>query len=349
MRALLYLLLLITCVFGDVTVKGIKLQSRQDNYYDGYIKDYEIYNSNNGVDWSLSKKGSLSNNKLEQVILFPTIVTTRYIKIVALNDFLNTTNAAISEISLIDKNNISISRSTWNVSVDSEVDKNDGNGVWGPPVLAIDGKLSTFWITDYRKPAPYPHQFIIDTGEIFETSPIVPIIWDKSADNILGYKVYYSTTPKVYTTFVDVKLNNTYTLSGLTPNNIYYVVVTAYNATGESPPSNELVLKIIDKNLPSAPISKPTVVENITRYINVLTSIDGKITYNSIGKIPYPVITGQKYKTLIVTELDPAFPQNTRYINILMNLPNDLEYKTIGKVAYPYVKNQTYKTAIINE
>lgn len=79
----------------------------------------------------------------------------------------------------------------------------------------------------------------------------------------------------------------------------YKVTVRAVNKIGLiSPPSSE-VSYIREIFTPVAPIIIPNAK---IRYINVQMSIDGGTTYKSIGKIPYPPITGQKYKTTIITE-----------------------------------------------
>src|SRR5262245_8625107 len=65
--------------------------------------------------------------------------------------------------------------------------------------------------------------------------------WNPNVEpDVAGYKVYREPTPGVYDTTIDVGRVTRFTdpsLSDLTP---YYYAVTAYNAAGESSPSNEV-------------------------------------------------------------------------------------------------------------
>jgi len=47
-----------------------------------------------------------------------------------------------------------------------------------------------------------------------------------------GYKVYVGTASGTYGTSIDVRNVITYTLTGLTPGQIYYIAVTAYDTSG---------------------------------------------------------------------------------------------------------------------
>ena len=46
-----------------------------------------------------------------------------------------------------------------------------------------------------------------------------------------GYKVYYGTVTKAYTNSIDVGNLTTFTLTGLTQGQTYYIVVTAYDTS----------------------------------------------------------------------------------------------------------------------
>ena len=69
----------------------------------------------------------------------------------------------------------------------------------------------------------------------------VTVAWDPSPSgaNVLGYRVKRRTADTAYTV-VGTTPQTTATLSGLSQGRTYYFIVTAYNATQESDPSNEI-------------------------------------------------------------------------------------------------------------
>jgi hypothetical protein len=58
----------------------------------------------------------------------------------------------------------------------------------------------------------------------------VKLAWNAS-NGAAGYKIYYGTVSKNYTSFVDVKNNLTYTFPDLPDGNTYYFVATAYDTS----------------------------------------------------------------------------------------------------------------------
>ena len=70
----------------------------------------------------------------------------------------------------------------------------------------------------------------------------VILVWDASVSMVDGYWLYYGPTSGSYTARIDVGTATTYTITGLTGDQTYYFVVTAYDRTGsvESPFSNEV-------------------------------------------------------------------------------------------------------------
>jgi hypothetical protein len=68
------------------------------------------------------------------------------------------------------------------------------------------------------------------------------LAWDPSPDtSVTGYVVYYGTAAGSYTQSVDVGNRTTYPLEGVIDGITYYLVVKAYNASGDfSAPSNEV-------------------------------------------------------------------------------------------------------------
>lgn len=75
--------------------------------------------------------------------------------------------------------------------------------------------------------------------------------WAKNLEADLGgYKVYYGTSPGVYSTFINVNFTATpntplYVVTGLANNTTYYLSVTAYDAVGnESPFAGEVAYTV---------------------------------------------------------------------------------------------------------
>jgi hypothetical protein len=76
----------------------------------------------------------------------------------------------------------------------------------------------------------------------------ISLAWDANSESDLaGYKLYYGTASGVYSNSVDVGMATqsggtvTYTLTGLTSGQIYYIVATAYDTSNnESGYSNEV-------------------------------------------------------------------------------------------------------------
>ncbi|MEE4263248.1 MAG: fibronectin type III domain-containing protein, partial [Desulfobacteraceae bacterium] len=68
------------------------------------------------------------------------------------------------------------------------------------------------------------------------------LAWDRSQEpNIAGYRVYYGTTSRHYTTMRSAGNNTTCTISNLEPGLTYYFAVTAYDTSGnESAYSQEI-------------------------------------------------------------------------------------------------------------
>jgi len=62
------------------------------------------------------------------------------------------------------------------------------------------------------------------------------VAWDANppSDNITNYQIRYGTVSGQYTTALDVGLNTTATLSGLTAGVTYYVAVAAFNGEWSS-------------------------------------------------------------------------------------------------------------------
>jgi hypothetical protein len=68
----------------------------------------------------------------------------------------------------------------------------------------------------------------------------VSLVWDANSEpELAGYRLYYGTSTRLYTSQIDVGKVTTYTVTGL-PAGTYYFAVTAYSADAESALSNEV-------------------------------------------------------------------------------------------------------------
>jgi fibronectin type 3 domain-containing protein len=78
------------------------------------------------------------------------------------------------------------------------------------------------------------------------------LAWDVNTESDLaGYKVYYGTSSKSYAGSVDAGNATTYTLTGLTQGQTYYICVTAYNkSNAESRYSGEVTGVAVEPTLP---------------------------------------------------------------------------------------------------
>lgn len=79
--------------------------------------------------------------------------------------------------------------------------------------------------------------------------------WDASAGKVDGYRIYYGTDQGEYSKEKDVGNTTICPLSAFSLQNgaTYYFVVTAYNETGESGPSNEVSWTVPADSIPPAP------------------------------------------------------------------------------------------------
>ena len=99
----------------------------------------------------------------------------------------------------------------------------------------------------------------------FALAAQIKLAWDANTESDLaGYKVYYGTSSKSYAGSVDAGNVTTFTLTGLTQGQTYYIVVTAYNtSSNESGYSSEASG---DATEPTPPVSEtpPTITPSPT-------------------------------------------------------------------------------------
>src|SRR4030042_329650 len=81
------------------------------------------------------------------------------------------------------------------------------------------------------------------------------LTWDASTGTVTGYRIYYGTSSGNYTGIEEAGSVTLYPLSNLplAEEATYYFVVKAYNAAGESDPSNEVTYYCPDSTPPVPP------------------------------------------------------------------------------------------------
>jgi Fibronectin type III domain len=82
----------------------------------------------------------------------------------------------------------------------------------------------------------------------------VTLAWD--AERAIGYRLHYGTANGNYTKIQNVGSATTATVSNLTAGQTYFFVVTAYNAFGEGPPSNEVSFRATMDDAPTLSLQK---------------------------------------------------------------------------------------------
>ena len=70
----------------------------------------------------------------------------------------------------------------------------------------------------------------------------ITLAWDANTESDLaGYKIYYGTSARSYQSSVNAGNVTSYQLTGLTPGQVYFIALTAYDTAGyESDFSNEV-------------------------------------------------------------------------------------------------------------
>ena len=74
---------------------------RQDGVRNGLIKDYEIFVSQDGKEWTSAVKGTFPNDLEDHRILFPSPVKARFIRFKALSSQNGQDYAAAAEFKLL--------------------------------------------------------------------------------------------------------------------------------------------------------------------------------------------------------------------------------------------------------
>ena len=93
----------------------------------------------------------------------------------------------------------------------------------------------------------------------------IKLAWDANGESDLaGYKIYYGTSSKSYSGSVDVGNVTSYTLTGLTQGQTYYVAVTAYNTSGSESSYSGEVSGVATEPAPPVSETPPTVTPSPT-------------------------------------------------------------------------------------
>lgn len=138
----------------------------------------------------------------------------------------------------------------------------------------------------------------------------IDLTW-AAVDYAAGYKVKYGTVSGDYTGIEDVGNVTGYTIPALTNDTTYYIVVSAYNVTGESGNSNEV------SATPESPIPADPVLSSATpgdsQVVLAWNSVSGATGY----KVKYGIAAGNYTTTLDVNNVTeytvPSLSNNTRY------------------------------------
>ncbi len=122
----------------------------------------------------------------------PTTVSGRYLCIEAENALDGGDTASIAEMYLLDEGGNRISRENWRVVY---ADSEDVDGVNRSADKAFDLQESTYWRT--HKGVPFPHQVVIDLGDIHTISgwQYLPGLEENAPGAIKDYKLYIKDQP----------------------------------------------------------------------------------------------------------------------------------------------------------
>jgi type IV pilus assembly protein PilY1 len=109
----------------------------------------------------------------------------------------------------------------------------------------------------------------------------IKLAWNANTESDLaGYKVYYGTSSKSYTGSVDVGNVTSYTLTGLTQGQTYYVAVTASNTSGSESGYSTEVSGVATEPTPPVSETPPTVTPSPTPEPTTEAETPAKTTEN---------------------------------------------------------------------
>lgn len=188
------------------------------------------------------------------------------------------------------------------------------------------------------------------------------LTWDASSGVVTGYRIYYGTSSGVYSGMEEVGNVLQYPLSSLPlqEKTTYYLVVKAYNASGESAPSNEVTWYCPDSTPPAPPVnlSRQIVSGNVQLNwtANTESDLQGYNVYKGtstgiygtptpFGKVSTYTVSGltqgSKYY-FVITSLDASSNESGYSIEVNATIP-DTTAPTVA-ITSP-TSGSTYATA----
>jgi hypothetical protein len=157
-----------------------------------------------------------------------------------------------------------------------------------PSLVGLSGALRGFKAAAVTALAGF---FAVSAGHTAKAELVVRTItlsWNASPSaDVLGYRVYYGTRSGQYSQLIDAGNHTTVDLPNLVEGTTYFFVVTAYNAAGESFPTDELT-HTVDQAL----------------FLNMSTR--AKVESGDAAMISGFIIGGSSLKTVVVRASGPS-------------------------------------------
>ncbi|MFH2066081.1 MAG: fibronectin type III domain-containing protein [Pseudomonadota bacterium] len=176
--------------------------------------------------------------------------------------------------------------------------------------------------------------------------------WNQNAEEVTGYRIYYSQVTGVYSDYVEIA-SNSYALSSLpsTEGVTYYLVVRAYNAAGESENSNEIIYTAPDNTPPAQPqgLSANSQAGSLSWQANRETDLNAYRVYygKSSGSynpfIPVGKTTGYTFSNLepgiqyycAVSAVDQSGNESGYSSAVILTLPSGVGSSTVSSGSGP--------------
>ena len=139
--------------------------------WNGRIRDFEFYVSEDGVDWgSPVATGSWINSPGEKEVLLSESACARYVRLISLSEVNGNPWASGTELNVIRPDlaapqSAAVPKDGWSVHF---VDSEETVGTDAPAAYMIDGDLDTRWHTEWFFGSPFhPHEIQVDLGQSY--------------------------------------------------------------------------------------------------------------------------------------------------------------------------------------